>query len=125
MTENDRVKALRKELGLTMEKFGDRIGVKKSAISDIENGRNRVSDQVFKSICREFNVSSDWLRDGTGDMFITLSRNESIAYFVEELMKEERASFKVRLIDVLSKLDEDEWQVLADLAKRLAEEDDE
>ena len=123
MTENERVKALRKDLGLTMEKFGERIGVKKSAISDIESGRNRVSDLIFKSICREFNVSPDWLRNGEGDMFITMTRNESIAFFVEELMKEADDSFKLRLVDILSKLDENEWEVLGNLAKRLAEED--
>lgn len=123
MTENERVKVLRKELGLTLEKFGERLGVKKSSVSDIENGRNRISDQMFKSICREFHVSPEWLRDGTGEMFPALSRNESIAFFVEELMQEADNSFKLRLIDVLARLDEDEWKMLADLAKRLAAEE--
>lgn len=54
---NKRVKELRKYLGLTLEKFGERIGVTKVTISRIENGINNVTEQMFKSICREFNVS--------------------------------------------------------------------
>lgn len=122
MTENERLRLLRKELGLTMEKFGERLGVKKSAISDIENGRNRISDHMFKSICREYNVNPDWLRTGEGDMFITLTRYENIAAFMGELMQEEEDSFKVRLIGILAELPEEKWAVLAELADRLAKE---
>ena len=68
MTENERVKQLRKARGLTLEKFGERLGVGKSAISDIERGRNSVTDQMRRSICREFGVREEWLRDGTGEM---------------------------------------------------------
>ena len=66
---NERIRELRKELRLTLDKFGERIGLKKSALSLIENGKNGVTDQVFKAICREFNVNDEWLRTGEGDMF--------------------------------------------------------
>ena len=65
---NERIKELRKKLGLTLEKFGERLGVKKAAVSKWENGDN-ITDQMFKSICREFNVNEEWLRNGTGEMF--------------------------------------------------------
>ena len=67
---NERIKELRKTLGLTLEKFGERVGVTKVTISRIENNVNSVTEQMFKSICREFNVSEEWLRDGVGEMFI-------------------------------------------------------
>ena len=66
---NERIKELRKELNLTMEKFGERLGVKKAAISLLESGKNALTDQMFKSICREFNVNPDWLQNGTLPMF--------------------------------------------------------
>lgn len=66
---NERIKQLRKELGLTLEKFGERLGVSKVAISLIENGKNALTDQMFKSICREFNVREEWLRNGEEPMF--------------------------------------------------------
>lgn len=66
---NERIKTLRKALGLTLEKFGERLGVGKAALSRIENGSNSVTDQMFKSICREFNVNENWLRTGEEPMF--------------------------------------------------------
>lgn len=70
MTENERARELRKTLGLTLEKFGERLGVKKNAISAIENGRNSLTDQMTKAICREFGVDYIWLTTGEGEMFV-------------------------------------------------------
>lgn len=66
---NERIKELRKNLDLTMEKFGARLGVGKTAISKLENGERNLTDLMFKSICREFNVNEEWLRNGTGEPF--------------------------------------------------------
>ncbi|MBO5033467.1 MAG: helix-turn-helix transcriptional regulator [Lachnospiraceae bacterium] len=68
MTVGERVKQLRNFEKLTLEKFGYKLGVGKTAISKIEHGENSVTDQMIKSICREFNVREEWLRDGTGPM---------------------------------------------------------
>ena len=70
MTQNERVKEIRKSLGLTLEKFGERIGLKKSAVSLIENGKNAVTDANVKAICREFGVDYIWLTTGDGEMFV-------------------------------------------------------
>ena len=67
---NERVKELRKALGLTLEKFGANLGVTKVAISNIENGNRGLTDQMFLSICREYNVNPGWLRFGNGPMFL-------------------------------------------------------
>lgn len=66
---NERIKELRKALGLTLEEFGAKIGMGKSSVSKIEKGLNGTTDQTIRSICREFKVSEDWLRTGEGDMF--------------------------------------------------------
>lgn len=66
---NERVKELRKALGLSGEKFGATLGVKRSAISDIETGRNNLTEQMLKLICSTYNVSEQWLRSGEGNMF--------------------------------------------------------
>ena len=57
-------------------------------------------------------------------MFVPVSRNEKIARFAGELMKDEAPEFRRQLVEVLAELDEDEWQVLANMAKRLAEKID-
>ncbi len=69
MTQGERVREIRKSLKLTLEKFGEKLGVKKSAISDIESGRNSLTDQMAKAICRAYNVNYDWLSEGEGEMF--------------------------------------------------------
>ncbi len=64
MTVNERIKELRISQGLTMEQFGERIGIKRSSISLIESGKNNPSDQTIMLICREFGYNEEWLRDG-------------------------------------------------------------
>lgn len=68
MTLGERVKAIRKEKGLTQQEFGDLIGIKRNSVALIEGGR-ATSDQTVNSICRVFNVREEWLRDGVGSMF--------------------------------------------------------
>lgn len=75
---NERIKELRKALNLTLEKFGARLGVTKTAIYNIENGNRNLTDQMFLSICREYNVNPNWLEAGTGPMF--LERSEDNEY---------------------------------------------
>lgn len=70
MTQGERVKELRKSLGLTLEKFGEKIGLKKAAVSLIENDKNNLTDANIKSICREFSVDYMWLTTGEGEMFV-------------------------------------------------------
>ena len=69
MTNGERVNEVRKSLGLTLEKFGERLGVTKTTISRIEKGVNNLTDQMAISICREYNVNYDYLMYGEGEMF--------------------------------------------------------
>lgn len=71
MEPGDRVRIIRKEAGLTQEKFGERLGVSKVAVSKIENKVNSLSDQMRKSICREFRINEEWLLSGTGEMHVS------------------------------------------------------
>ena len=99
---NERIKELRKKLGLTLEKFGERLGVKKAAVSKWENGDN-ITDQMFKSICREFNVNENWLRTGNGEMFCQDSES-----LLDRLAEEYKMSTRERaVITAFLKLDED------------------
>lgn len=69
MTQSERVKEIRKALDLTMEKFGEKLGVGKTAISNIESGNRNLTEQMSKAICREYNVNYDYLMYGEGEMF--------------------------------------------------------
>lgn len=67
---NERLKILRKKLNLTLEQFGNKVGVTRSAVSMIESGKNKLTEQMLKSICREFSVNENWLRTGNGEIFL-------------------------------------------------------
>lgn len=67
---NERLKAIRKALSLSQEAFGKKLGVTGAGISRIENGVRNLTEQMILSICREFNVREEWLRNGCGEMFL-------------------------------------------------------
>lgn len=70
MTRGERIKDVRNSLGLTLEKFGEKLGVTKTSISRIEKGERSLTEQMTKSICREFSVDYMWLTTGEGEMFV-------------------------------------------------------
>lgn len=90
---NERIKKLRKALDLTQQEFADRIGVKRNTIATYEIGRNIPLDAVISSICREFNVSEEWLRTGVGEMFVP--REEDA---LSELVRQRGLSFSDRVL---------------------------
>jgi transcriptional regulator with XRE-family HTH domain len=64
----ERLKKLRKTLGITQGEFGKKIGMSDVAISYMESGRTALSKQNIRLICLTFGVREDWLENGNGDM---------------------------------------------------------
>lgn len=125
MNKGIRVRTLRKDLGLTLEKFGDPLGVGKTAISKIENGENNLTDQMIVSICREYNVNEEWLRTGNGEMFKKLTPQEEVASYVSDLLEDGADNpFYGIIIDIMktySELSPKSQEVVRDFSRRLAE----
>ena len=117
----ERIKELRKALGLTQQEFANRIKVKRNTVATYEMGRSTPSDAAISLICREFNVNENWLRTGEGQMFIQVSRDEEIAAFIGDVLSGETGDFRRRLISVLSRLDTDQWELLEHIAEELAQ----
>ena len=109
---NTRIEEIRKYNKLSRAAFGERIGVSGDVINNLERGRVELKDHIFKLICMEFNVNEEWLRTGEGEMFIPVSRDDEIAKFTADLLKEEPDSFKNRLVSTLAKMSEEEWEML-------------
>ena len=118
---NERIKKVRKSLGLTQDEFGRRLGVTRGAITNIEYNKVEPKPLFVELLCREFNVNETWLRTGEGEMFVTHTRDEAIAAFVGRVLASENDSFQKRLISVLAGLKEDEWEQLEKVALHLAE----
>lgn len=118
---NTRIKEVRTSLHLTQESFGDRIGIKRNSVAQIETGVRNPSDQTITSICREFSVNEIWLRTGEGEPFKQLSRYEELSSFFGDLMKSE-PDVRHRLIAAISRCDIEELRMLERVATRWVEE---
>jgi transcriptional regulator with XRE-family HTH domain len=69
---NERLKELRKHLGLSQKEFGDKLFISQNHISSLETGAREISDRFLKDINITFGVNEEWLRTGNGDMLIDL-----------------------------------------------------
>ena len=118
---NERIAHTRKTNGLTQEAFGARIGgLSRNYVWMLEKGERIPSDRTIADICREFDVSEEWLRTGRGPMFVEKSRDEELAECFGHVLA--RDDFKQRLLAALSRLDESEWAMLEQVAKKLLDE---
>lgn len=118
---DERIKELRKALGLTQQEFSDKIGVKRNTIAQYESGRNSPIDAVISLICREFNVNETWLRTGEGEMFKPKSRNEELFEFVTNAIGEP-TGIQAKLLSIMARLTDEQWKVLNDIANEMAKE---
>ena len=118
MTQNERVKEIRKTLGLTLEKFGERIGVTRGSMSNIENGNRNLTEQMTKSICREFSVDYMWLTTGEGEMFI--DTDDDFIERIDRIMSGEDEARK-NLFKFMLELSDDDIAALDRLMKKAIE----
>ncbi len=116
---NERLKRLRRTLNLTQQQFADRLNVGRNNIAGYETGKRSPSDAAIALICREFSVSTQWLREGIGEMFIEQTQDEQIVSFIGNIQRSEADSFKKQLLSVLANLTEEQWKVLAEIAGKL------
>lgn len=121
MTPGERVKKIRKEKNLTLEKFGEKVGVTKQTISRIENGINSLTEQMIISICREFNINEEWLRNGTGEMFNPIPEEDEVALYVGELLQPDNpfSELIVEIMRTYSQLDSKSQDVLKEFSSKL------
>lgn len=66
----DRIKELRQSLSMTQQEFAGRLGIKRNTIAKYETGLNNPTDAVLSLICKTWNINSEWLKTGNGEMYI-------------------------------------------------------
>ena len=115
---NERIKKLRKHLGLNQTDFGAKIGIKQTSIANYESGTRVPLDTVVASICREFGVSEQWLRTGTGEMFPPRTRAQEIADFAADLLSDEPESTRSVVISYLMRWDADDWAAVTNIIRK-------
>lgn len=116
---NERIRILRKNLGLTQEEFSTKIGLSRNFIAQIETGTKEPSERTLKDICREFNVNYLWLTKGIEPMY-EQADTSSMAR-IDAIMTGEN-EFAKNLFREFSKLDKSEWELLEKLIKNLSKD---
>lgn len=111
----DRFKEIRNALNMKQGIFAKEIKTTQGHVSDIENKRKGVSDRVIEIICLKYDVNEDWLRYGTGEMFVPISKSDQIADMISDVLKSDEEDFKRRLISALAQLDDTGWENLEKL----------
>ena len=89
---NERIKELRKTLKLTQQEFADRLSLKRNTIATYEMGKAIPSDRTINDICEKYNVNEDWLRNGDGEMFNELPKEDEVAAYVSGLLEDDEGN---------------------------------
>ena len=121
---NERIKKIRKAIGLTQQEFADSIKVKRNTVATYEMGRSIPSDAAISLICKQFDVNEEWLRSGTGEMFIEKTEDEEISEMLADIQLSGSSSFKHRLAVALARLDDDGWKWLEEFVNSIAQQSD-
>lgn len=122
MEVGERIKEIRKAKKITQQAFADAIGLKRNTIANYEIGNVEPSDRTISDICREFGVNEAWLRTGEGAMLHPKSRNEELMEFATSVAEGDPGSIQAQLLAVMARLTDDQWEVLAQVAREFVEE---
>ena len=81
---NERIKQIRKAVGLNQTEFGKKISVSQGAVAAYESGSRTPIDAVVRSICNTFSVNETWLRTGQGEMFNTAKVDDAFSRLADQ-----------------------------------------
>ena len=121
---NERIKAIRKKLGLSQTDFAERIAISRSALAKIESGENRPSERTQLLICDKFGINREWLQTGQGErlrraacdeliprLHQVLVRYPTIANMISQFLNAVEESDLARLNELLLKIEQENDQV--------------
>lgn len=77
MTDTERLRIIRKSLNLNQEQFASSLGLTQGGYSDIERGKNNISNKTKLSLKSVYNINLHWLETGSGEMFAVDIEEES------------------------------------------------
>lgn len=117
---NNRIKSLRMELGISQQKFSDVLNVKKGTIVKYENGKKELPDFMISLICDEFYVNEEWLRHGSGDMFVESPKKWKVLSAILSIY-EERDENAMDMIINYSKLDATRKESVQEFIQKMTE----
>lgn len=118
----DRIRAVRKSKGLSQQAFADKLSLSMSIVEKYERGARVPPERTVADICRVFKVNPIWLNTGDGEMFVEQDKHDRISKWAAEVSIEENTDRR-RIVEALTTLTEEQWALLADIAKKIVGED--
>lgn len=136
MSVGERIRVLRKSLGLGQGEFGERLSMSQNHVSQLETGARQVSDKIIRSVCYEYKVNEAWLRTGSGEVFTEDegplnalvdeykldATDKSIMRLYMKLDKKERDIFKSFILHLAETIMDSEPDLTEDQRTELADE---
>lgn len=117
---NNRVKELRKSLGLTQNEFADKINMSRSNFGSIETGRVNLTDRVINDICKAFSVNKSWLTSGEGEMYEIIDSDEQFHRILGEWLVNCDQVTKDTVLS-LNQLTREEFEFVSRMLKSLSQ----
>lgn len=119
---NENIKKLREDiLKLSQDAFANELGLQRNTISLIENKRRNPSERTINDICSKFKVNKLWLINGIGDPLMQMTEEEEFAYLLGTLAAENDTKTKELVKAILTLKREEDWDLVINLVKRLAD----
>lgn len=112
----ERIKRIRETFELNQIAFGKRVGVSGASVSKWESGDNNPSEQTIMLICREFNISYEWLTDGVEPMYIPQESSDMAS--LERIMTGDNEYVK-SIFRELADMPDEWWEQAVEMLKRV------
>ena len=114
---NERVRELRKSKGMTLDAFGEKVGLKKAQLSSIENGKANATDRLIMTIVKEFGVSEEWLRTGKGEIYPPKDEYDQVADLVDKILRNRDDRERLYITEfIYNKLHDEDLDKILDIA---------
>lgn len=114
-----RIKEIRKDNGLSQEQFAEKLNIGQTTVAGYESGTRTPRNSTIKAICNTFNISEEWLLSGKGIKKKALNREQEIAEITAKLFKEDDESIRLRFVQIVCNMTEEQLQMWHDTAEQI------
>lgn len=116
-TVNDRITLIRKTLKLSQTSFGEKLGVSRGVIKNIDESITTPKSEFLALVCKVYNVDRDWLETGEGDMFMPMEEEDELLAYAAELITNKDLDWIKQLNLTLMNMTPEELDVVEKFAR--------
>lgn len=117
----ERLALLRKHLKKNQTQFAEGIGLTQNFWSLVETGTRSISDRTISDICRVYNVNEAWLRDGIGEMFEPVSREDQVGQIAAKVLESDGTDFRFQFVSNIYDIPDEGLEYIKDFVLKLAD----